>query len=171
MIAWLFFIRKIEIVSKLKVKSSDHPQTMSASSILSNDNGNPEKFLTWAKHVKYTDGSIYRGNLDRYGNRTGFGILRSPITVFGVYDSRNTNTLLHWTEATGQWLNDKAHGFGITLIHRGDGTKSTIFEGVWQNGEPLEDRAKDECFAEIMKAYSKAATLSNSKTVRSSRLA
>jgi hypothetical protein len=129
---------------------------MSASSILSiEDNRNPlgndndlEELSTGIEHTeeKYEDGSIYKGTLDKSGNRTGFGVLRSPITMFGAYDSQNPNTLLHWTEYAGQWLNDQTHGFGILRRCRGDGRNSIIFEGMWENGEPLEDRA--EFFAE-----------------------
>jgi hypothetical protein len=132
---------------------------MSASSILSiednhtplvngnddNDNDLQEFRGNGIEHTeeKYDDGSIYKGTIDKaFGNRTGFGVLRSPITMFGAYDSQNPNTLLHWTEYAGQWLNDKEHGFGIMRRCRGDGTTSIIFEGMWENGEPLEDRAE-----------------------------
>jgi hypothetical protein len=112
--------------------------------LVNDSDSNPEEFLTGIEETKeYEDGSIYKGTIDKaFGNRTGFGVLRSPITMFGAYDSQNPDTLLHWTEYAGQWLNDKEHGFGIMRRCRGDGTTSIIFEGMWENGEPLEDRAE-----------------------------
>ena len=109
----------------------------------SESDSNPEEFLTDIQETKeYEDGSIYKGTLDESGNRTGFGVLRSPISMFGAYNSQNTSTLLHWTEYTGQWLNNETHGFGILRRCRGDGRNSIIFEGMWENGTPLEDRTE-----------------------------
>ena len=87
--------------------------------------------------VKSADGSIYKGGLDRFGNRTGFGTYRTPIMLFGVYDPQNTTSLIHWREYTGEWENDEASGFGIMRRYRGDGTCTVEYEGQWLNGQPV----------------------------------
>jgi len=87
--------------------------------------------------ITYADGSTYKGDLDRVGNRTGFGTYRTPIMLFGVYDPQNTASLVHWREYMGEWDNDEASGFGIMRRYRGDGTCTVEYEGQWLNGQPV----------------------------------
>ena len=87
--------------------------------------------------VKSADGSIYKGELDRYGKRSGFGTLKAPIVVYGVYDSTNPHRVLHWMEYTGEWDEDEANGHGILRRYRGDGTNRVEYEGMWKKGQPV----------------------------------
>jgi hypothetical protein len=88
-----------------------------------------DAFLTWTNRIKYTDGSTYRGTIDRFGQRRGYGILRTPVN----------HTHEDWVEYAGQWLNDEEHGQGILRrIHR-DGRRVIQFQGTWNNGVPEED--------------------------------
>jgi hypothetical protein len=98
-----------------------------------------KSFCTWTNETKYADGSTYKGNLDRFGKRTGTGRFRTPIYIYGAYDISKASTLLNWMEYNGEWCNDKPCGWGIVKRHRGDGTTTTTYEGVWANGSPLND--------------------------------
>lgn len=95
--------------------------------------------------VKSSDGSIYKGELDRYGKRTGFGTFRTPIMVYGVYDPANTPRLLHWLEYQGEWRDDEANGHGILRRYRGDGTNFVEHEGEWKFGEPVFEPGVSAC--------------------------
>ena len=92
---------------------------------------------TWAKNVKLADGSIYTGNLDRFGKRTGEGTFRHPIYIYGVLDSAKTTALIQWMEYRGEWFNDMPGGYGVVKKYRGDGTNQTIYAGAWVNGQPI----------------------------------
>ena len=94
-------------------------------------------------HLKYLDGSTYKGNLDRFGSRAGFGIFRYPIPVYAKDDKSDTPGLTHWMEYIGEWKADEASGLGILKLYRGDGTSHVEFDGIWRNGEPLFER---DCF-------------------------
>ena len=87
--------------------------------------------------VKCSDGSIYKGHLDRNGNRTGFGTLRCPIMVYGAIDPADMSKLIHWLEYQGEWQDDEANGYGILRRYRGDGTIKVVYEGQWKNGEQV----------------------------------
>lgn len=88
-----------------------------------------DAFLTWTNRIKYTDGSIYRGTIDRFGQRRGYGTLRRPVNP----------THEDWVEYAGHWLNDEEHGQGILrMIHR-DGRRVIHLQGTWNNGVPEED--------------------------------
>ena len=95
--------------------------------------------------VKSADGSIYKGELDRYGKRTGFGTLKAPMMVYGVYDPANPSRLLHWMEYSGEWHEDEANGHGILRRYRGDGTNKVEHEGLWKNGEPAFEAGVSAC--------------------------
>jgi len=90
---------------------------------------------TWTNRTKYADGSNYKGYVDRFGNRTGTGILRTPVCVYGEYEPTNPTALLNWMEYKGGWRNDKPYGWGIVSQHRGDGTTKTVYKGIWVDGE------------------------------------
>ena len=96
-----------------------------------------ESVWTQTTTITYADGSIYKGHLDRVGNRTGFGTYRTPIMLFGVYDPQNTTSLVNWREYMGEWNNDEANGFGIMRRYRGDGTCTVEYEGQWLNGRQV----------------------------------
>ena len=91
------------------------------------------RHLTWTNRTIYANGSVYKGSLDRYGNRTGFGILRTCCDDFGT-DSGGI-----CMEYNGDWRNDKPNGWGCVKRYRGDATPITIYEGVWNHGEPVSD--------------------------------
>ena len=95
---------------------------------------------TWShtESAKMSDGSFYKGYLDRFGKRTGTGIWRSPMTIFGAYDPQNIKSMFHWTEYDGEWKNDLPNGFGYLHKCCGDGTKVIVFEGKWLNGNQEE---------------------------------
>ena len=94
----------------------------------------------WTKGMTYNDGSVYKGNLDRFGKRTGFGTFRAPISVEQSDNPfSNYSSLITWMEYKGEWNNDKPSGYGIVKRYRGDGTSTIIYDGVWANGEPLND--------------------------------
>ena len=93
--------------------------------------------------VKCSDGSIYKGHLDRNGQRTGFGTLRYPIMLYGAVDPENMSSLIHWMEYKGTWQDDEASGYGILTRFRGDGTSNVIFEGEWRNGDRVEEDHED----------------------------
>jgi len=95
--------------------------------------------------VKSSDGSIYKGELDRFGKRTGFGTLRTPILIYGVYDPANTPRLLHWLEYKGEWREDEANGHGILRRYRGDGTNIVEHEGEWKFGKPVFEPGVSAC--------------------------
>ena len=105
-------------------------------------NRNIQEFVQEAI-VKCADGSIYKGGLDRFGNRAGFGTYRTPIMLFGVYDPQNTASLVNWREYTGEWENDAASGFGIMRRYRGDGTCTVEYEGQWLNGHKVTKAKQD----------------------------
>jgi hypothetical protein len=44
-------------------------------------------------------------------------------------------------EYSGEWRNNLPNGYGIARKCRGDelGTRVTIYEGEWINGEPVND--------------------------------
>ena len=113
--------------------------TMATMATIKSYEPSTEYLWTWAKNVKLTDGSIYTGNLDRYGKRAGSGTLRTPIYVYGVIGRANTSSILTWMEYKGEWLNDTPNGWGIARKFRGDGTSTTIYKGIWQNGQPISD--------------------------------
>ena len=91
---------------------------------------------TYTRGLKYTDGSIYTGQLDRYGKRFGTGTMRNPMYIYGAYDPANTAALVNWTEYSGEWRNNLPNGHGIVRKRRGDGTCITVHEGEWVNGQP-----------------------------------
>ena len=84
--------------------------------------------------ARLNDGSYYRGDLDRFGKRSGKGIWRGPMAMFGKYDPQNIKSMFHWTEYEGEWCNDLPHGYGTTRNCCGDGKKEVIYEGVWVDG-------------------------------------
>ena len=98
------------------------------------------KSLGWShtESAKMSDGSFYKGYLDRFGKRTGTGVWRSPMTIFGAYDPQNVKSMFHWTEYDGEWKNDLPNGFGYLHKCCGDGTKVIVFEGRWLNGNQEE---------------------------------
>jgi hypothetical protein len=89
--------------------------------------------------VKGVDGSIYKGHLDRFGGRTGFGTLRSPIYLYGVYDQANPLSITNWMEYMGEWRDNQPNGTGIMRRYRGDGKANIVYNGEWVNGEPVND--------------------------------
>lgn len=91
---------------------------------------------TYTRGLKYLDGSIYKGQLDRYGKRFGTGTMRNPMCIYGVYDPANTAALVHWMEYSGEWCNNLPNGYGIVRKYRGDGTCTIVHEGEWVNGQP-----------------------------------
>jgi len=90
------------------------------------------RYLTWTNQMRYANGSVYKGSLDRYGNRTGFGILRTCWDDFGTDGGI-------CMEYNGDWCDDKPDGWGSVKRYRGDATTITIYEGVWANGVPVSD--------------------------------
>jgi hypothetical protein len=89
---------------------------------------------------KNSDGSIYTGDLDRFGKRSGKGVWRSEIYIYGVVgeiETTSTKALLHWMEYSGEWWNDLPRGFGILTKCRGDGSREKVFQGCWMNGEQI----------------------------------
>lgn len=90
--------------------------------------------------LKYADGSRYKGDLDRFGFRSGFGTFKYPIQAYTKDDKPNTPTLIHWMEYCGEWKDDAANGLGILKRYRGDGTSHVEFDGIWRHGEPLFER-------------------------------
>jgi len=99
------------------------------------------KSLGWShtESAKMSDGSFYKGYLDRFGKRTGTGIWRSPMTIFGAYDPQNVKSMFHWTEYEGEWKNDLPNGYGELHKCCGDGTKQLDYQGSWVNGAKLTD--------------------------------
>jgi hypothetical protein len=95
--------------------------------------------------VKSLDGSIYKGQLDRFGKRTGFGTYRTPIMLYGVYDPANSSRLMNWMEYRGEWQDDEASGRGTMWRYRGDGTNVVVYEGDWKNGEPAFEPGVSAC--------------------------
>ena len=104
------------------------------------ESSNQAASICWShtKGAKMSDGSFYEGFLDRFGRRSGAGVWRSPMTIFGVYDPQNIKSMFHWTEYEGEWLNDLPNGFGYMKKCRGDGTKEIVYEGEWVNGNQQE---------------------------------
>lgn len=99
-------------------------------------------FESWSytKGMTYNDGSVYKGDIDRFGKRSGFGTYRAPIVFKKFEDSTTTlSSMLTWMEYKGEWCNDKPCGYGIIKRYRGDGTSKIIYEGEWINGEPVND--------------------------------
>ena len=95
-----------------------------------------------ARIVKLVDGSMYQGDLDRFGMRTGlYGFWRSNMYISGVVgdiEQTSAEALTHWLEYSGEWWNDKPRGFGILTRCRGDGSREKLFQGDWMNGEYIE---------------------------------
>ena len=116
------------------VECSDkqNTKTMAATSTMTLGNGDDLvwKSLGWSRteSAKMSDGSFYKGYLDRFGNRTGTGVWRSPMTIFGAYDPQNIKSMFHWTEYEGEWKRDKAHGVGKYTHSNG-----ATYEGDWRN--------------------------------------
>jgi hypothetical protein len=86
--------------------------------------------------VMYSDGSRYAGHLTRDGQRTGLGVYYSPVTLYGQV-SENPNSILHWMEFTGLWENDLPTNGTYERVC-GDGKRSVVYEGGWQDGVPFE---------------------------------
>jgi len=99
---------------------------------------------TWTNQTKYADGSNYKGYVDRFGKRTGTGILRTPVCVYGEYEPTNPSAILNWMEYKGGWRNDKPYGWGILLRCRGDGTSTTSYKGIWVDGEPKKSESLEK---------------------------
>ena len=93
-------------------------------------------FWTYTRGLKYLDGSIYKGQLDRYGRRFGTGTMRNPMCIYGAYDPANSAALVHWTEYSGEWRNNLPNGYGVVRKYRGDGTSTIVHQGDWINGQP-----------------------------------
>jgi len=91
--------------------------------------------------VRYTDGSMYTGQLTRDGKRSGTGICRYPMIMYGEVTG-NPDTLLHWMEYVGEWENDKPSIGQLTHV-RGDGRRIVKFTGRWKHGEPIEELFSD----------------------------
>jgi hypothetical protein len=105
------------------------------------ESSNQASSTIWWSHTKsakMSDGSFYKGYHDRFGKRTGTGIWRSPMTIFGVYDPQNIKSMFHWTEYEGEWLNDLPNGFGYMKKCCGDGTNEIVYGGEWVNGNQQE---------------------------------
>ena len=94
-------------------------------------------FESWSytKGMTYNDGSVYKGDIDRFGKRSGFGTYRAPIVFKKFEDSTTTTTttttpayssMLTWMEYKGEWCNDKPCGYGIIKRYRGDGTSKAL---------------------------------------------
>ena len=96
-------------------------------------------FINWTKGTKYIDGSIYTGQIDRFGKRTGMGTLRTPIFFYGVIEDENKASIINWMEYNGEWADDKPSGEGIARRYRGDGTYTILYNGIWANGAPVND--------------------------------
>lgn len=95
--------------------------------------------ITWTKGMKYADGSNYTGQLDRFGNRTGSGTLRTPIYFYGAIEDENTASIVNWMEYKGEWADDKPSGEGVVRRYRGDGTYTILYNGIWAHGCPVND--------------------------------
>ena len=95
--------------------------------------------ITWTKGMKYADGSIYTGQLDRFGNRVGSGTLRAPIYFYGAIEDENTASIVNWMEYKGEWADDKPSGEGVARRYRGDGTYTILYNGIWAKGCPVND--------------------------------
>jgi hypothetical protein len=91
--------------------------------------------------VRYTDGSMYTGQLTRDGKRSGTGICRYLMIMYGEVTG-NPDTLLHWMEYTGEWENDEPSVGQLTHV-RGDGRRIVKFTGSWKHGEPFETHFSD----------------------------
>ena len=90
--------------------------------------------------VKYIDGSIYKGNVARNGERVGFGTLRTPIYLYGVLDSKNpSSSIVNWMEYVGEWRDNKPCGLGMAKRYRGDTLATILYQGEWANGEPVNE--------------------------------
>ena len=90
--------------------------------------------------VKYADGSIYKGNVARNGERVGFGTLRTPIYLYGVLDSKNpSSSIVNWMEYVGEWRENKPCGLGMAKRYRGDMLAKIVYQGEWANGEPVNE--------------------------------
>ena len=115
---------------------------MAAPSTMILGNGDDHDLVDWCwsytESAKMSDGSFYKGYLNRFGKRTGTGIWRSPITIFGAYDPQNIKSMFHWTEYEGVWKNDLPNGSGVLRSCCGDGTKRLDYQGVWVDGNQQE---------------------------------
>ena len=96
-----------------------------------------QAFWTQTSGLKYSDGSMYTGSLDRYGKRIGYGTMRNPMYIYGAYDPENSAALIQWMEYSGEWRNNLPNGTGVVRKCRGDGTSFTVYKGEWVNGQPL----------------------------------
>jgi hypothetical protein len=87
------------------------------------------------------DGSMYTGHVNENGAKHGQGTLKTEICVTGVVGDENSHCV-KWTEFTGNWDNGLMHGPGvmrkITSNDKGDGTSLVIYDGMWDNGAPVE---------------------------------
>ena len=115
--------------NKQRTMTSIQRRSSSSSSTLSSSTT-----WTYTRGLKYLDGSMYKGLLDRYGRRFGSGTMRKPL--YNAYDPANTSALVQWTEYCGEWRNNLPNGYGVVRKYRGDGTCITVYEGEWINGQP-----------------------------------
>ncbi len=84
--------------------------------------------------MQYQNGGSYSGEL-KQGLRHGSGTFKTATYIHGVVGENPTaEELIHWTEYTGNWLNDKPHGWGAVKLMRGDGKTIWECEGDWNNG-------------------------------------
>ena len=127
------------MVRKVVVYSSSK-QTPTNTSTMATEHAS--EIWTWTNQTKYANGSNYTGNLDRFGKRTGRGTFRSPIYFYGSFDVDNKASaamIVNWMEYYGEWRDDKPNGWGIVKRYRGNGLTTTKYEGIWANGEPVND--------------------------------
>ena len=89
--------------------------------------------------MKYADGSIYTGQIDRFGNRVGSGTLRAPIYFYGAIEDENTASIVNWMEYVGEWRENKPCGLGMAKRYRGDMLAKIVYQGEWANGEPVNE--------------------------------
>jgi len=127
----------VECSEQAKTKTKTKTKTMAATStmIMTQDirvNGTE----TWShtSGARMSDGSYYTGDLDRFGRRSGKGVWRSPMTIYGAYIPGKAKSMFHWTEYEGEWCNDLPNGQGTMRKCCGDGTSQDVYEGMWQDG-------------------------------------
>ena len=127
----------MECSEQAKTKTKTKTKTMAATSTMrmtqeTCTNGTE----TWShtSGARLNDGSYYRGDLDRFGRRSGKGVWRSPMTMYGAYIQGKAKSMFHWTEYEGEWCNDLPNGQGTMRNCCGDGTNQDVYEGMWQDG-------------------------------------
>jgi hypothetical protein len=90
--------------------------------------------------LTYDDGSCFIGGV-KNGKKHGKGVLSTLAFVYSAHGRSSSENahLAKWNEYRGVWVDDKMHGPGEMVRMCANGDKLVLFEGMWDNGQQIEE--------------------------------